>query len=183
MILNHFRTKGSWEPTDESKAALKDADIRLQRAAHNKYGQVLIHEFAYRNMRDLIGLAQYSGGAYISNDGIDEFCNDIEAVIDLDFAEELYACYCDDEDIKDPESVGYREFCTNVDVAQATLKNLRPLDIDVLKLCADIRPLYFDDLFGGDNISGETYDLDDESDSIDVIVAIANKIVARLEAA
>jgi hypothetical protein len=182
MLLNQFREKGSFHPTPQTTELLRMLDINFQRAAHNKYGEVLLHEFAYRNVRDLIGLSHLYGGQYLSNDGIDEFCNDIEAVLFLDFAEELYACYCDDEDIKDPESVGYREFSTNVDVAQATLKNLRELDIDVLKLCADIRPLYFDSLFD-DNISGQTYTFDGETDAIDLIEAIVNKIIARLQTA
>lgn len=183
MTLNHFREQGSFEPTDGSKAILKDARDRLNAAMWDEHTRCKLHDFASRNVFDLVGLSDLYGGAYLSNDGIDEFCNEIEAVVDLDFAEELYACHYDDEAMKDPESAGYRSFATDVDLTRTIAKHLRELDVDVLKLCADIRPLYFSDLFGDETISGQSYDFNDGADAVDMIVAIADKIIARLQRA
>ena len=169
------RPKNQMQPTPESKVILNHAYAGFNQIADDDDGNGRLHAFVVDAVRGLFDLAAQSGGAYISNDGIDEHWNEIMAVVQYpDFTEEYYACQYPNDVCKDMESPDYRSFASDVDRAGATHKHLRELDMQILMLCASIKELYFD----GEN--NHAYVLPDDADGIDLVSAIVGKINARL---
>ena len=121
-----------------------------------------VHYFVKNAINELIAFLDYTGGAYISNDGIDEYCNDLESIYDDDIRNDLYAF--------DPEHdspVDARDYKTQREIAEVIFQNLEPFEIEILEILSELRPAYFDSTFMGEP-------LPDEYDGIDVILHVFN---------
>lgn len=177
--------RNSWENTIDStnaKTAMLDA---LNGTINGKYEwtnphetgirpryatapSTRVHYFVREQIEGLIAFLDHTGGAYVSNDGIDEYCNEIEAVYDEEIRNDLYAF--------DPEydsPVDEREYKTQREIAEVIFNNLLPYEIEILEILSELRPAYCDATFMGD-------ELPDEYDGIDVIIHIFNAAMAKI---
>jgi hypothetical protein len=182
MITIERTERGSWENTIDStnaKTVMLDAfngtingewvwTDPIKTGIQPQYATApatRVHHFVKTQILDLIGFLDDTGGAYISNDGIDEYCNEIEAVYDVEFRNDLYAY--------DPQydtPVDEREYATQRDIAEVNLKHLLPYEIEILKTLAELRPAYCDSMFRDEPLP-KYYD------GIDTLIHIFNAVL------
>lgn len=169
--------RGSFEPTTESEAIIAGMEYEFNGKRKNGNGEprsARVHYWVRDAINSLIHISDLYGGEYLSNDGIDEYVNELEAVLDVDFREELYACGYDNDEFADPESLEYRQFASECDTASVIERHTSEPEKQILRVLAQLRSAYFDDDFDGLNVG-------DEHDAIDIVFAIFTRVMEIID--
>jgi hypothetical protein len=121
---------------------------------------MIVHEFVTSTIYSYIELI-----AIGSDSSTDEFVNELESVLDLDYREEYLTLNYDNNAYADPTSADYRSFATACDERDAISKQLTDIERELLAPLAD---------------AWDTVDAAD-LDATPAMQTVVNDVMARIE--